>query len=131
VERLAADIREMGTYSVERAAQGWDRLVGEQRLEEFHEAEKAGVHLLEEAGRSEEWDRARRSLFGLTEGGDALVTWRAEHGEIGHKAERAAFAAALALIAEEQLEQGQLEVLLAPMAEALPWLRAEHGGRRG
>ncbi|MHB8313632.1 MAG: hypothetical protein ACYDD0_10095 [Candidatus Dormibacteria bacterium] len=121
----------MGTYSVERAAQGWDRLVGEQRLEELHQAEKEGIHLIEEAGRSEDWDRTRRSLFGLTEGGDALVTWQAEHGEIGHKAERAAFAAALALIAEDKLEQRQLEVLLAPMAEALPWLLGERTDQPG
>ncbi|HUY54062.1 MAG TPA: hypothetical protein VMV23_02760 [Candidatus Nanopelagicaceae bacterium] len=127
---MAADIREMGTYSVERAAQGWDRLVGEQRLEELHQAEKEGIHLIEEAGRSEEWNRARRSLFGLTEGGDALVTWQAEHGEIGHKAERAAFAAALALIAEDKLQKRQLEVLLAPMAEALPWLLGERTDQR-
>lgn len=130
IARLAADIREMGTYSVERAAAGWDRLAEEQQVGDFREAEKAAIHLVEAAGKGEDWDRARRSLFGLTEGGDALVTWQAEHGEIGHKAERAALAAGLALIAEARLPRRDRELLLAPMAEALPWLlsRETEGG---
>ena len=63
----------------------------------FHDAEKAATHAIEQADRGAAWDLVRSSLFGLTESGNALVSWKAEHGEIGHEAERAAFAAALGL----------------------------------
>jgi hypothetical protein len=67
----------------------------------------------------------RRTLFGLTESGAALISWRAEHGDLGHKAENAAFAAALALLADGLISKPQQEALLRPMAEALPWLMQE------
>jgi len=58
----------------------------------------------------------------MTESGSALVSWRAEHGEMGHKAENAAFAAALGLLADGLISKEQQEALLRPLAEALPWL---------
>jgi hypothetical protein len=64
----------------------------------------------------------RRNLFGLTESGGALISWKAEHGEIGHKAEDAAFAAALGLVASNLISKQQAATLMRPLAEALPWL---------
>jgi hypothetical protein len=58
----------------------------------------------------------------LTESGGALISWKAEHGEVGHKAENAAFAAALGLVASGLISDEQAAILMRPMAEALPWL---------
>ena len=91
-------------------------------LEAIHKAEKAAVHAIEQADRGAAWDEVRRNLFGLTESGDALISWKAEHGEIGHKAEDAAFAAALGLVASNLISRQQAATLMRPLAEALPWL---------
>jgi len=53
------------------------------------------------------------------------VSWKAEHGDIGHKAEQAAFAAALGLVASNLIGKEQAAALMRPMAEALPWLLPE------
>ena len=120
--RLMDDIRVMGPAGVERAAQGWDRHVGQHGLAALHAAEKAATHALEQADRGPAWDVFRSSLFGLTESGEALVSWKAEHGDVGHKAEDAAFAAALALVAGDLISREQFATLVRPMSEALPWL---------
>ena len=120
--RLIADIRVMGPASVERAAQGWDKHVGNHGLATFHAAEKAATHAIEQADRGAAWDAFRSSLFGLTESGEALVSWKAEHGDVGHKGEDAAFAAALALVAGDLVSKEQFATLVHPMTEALPWL---------
>ena len=120
--RLMADIRVMGPAGVERAAQGWDRHVGAHGLTGFHAAEKAATHAIEQNDRGAAWDAFRSSLFGLTESGEALVSWKVEHGEIGHKAESGAFAAALALVAGDLIGKEQFAALVTPMGEALPWL---------
>lgn len=125
IARLMEDIRILSPAGVERVAQGWDEHVGEHRLPAFREAEKAGLHAIEKADRGPAWDEVRRTLFGLTESGGALISWRAEHGEMGHKAENAAFAAALGLLADGLIAKAQQETLLRPMAEALPWLLPE------
>lgn len=122
IGRLAGDIRELGREGVERVAQGWDRHVGEVHLEEFRAAEQAAQAALERQQRTEEWDQVQSMLFGLTEGRSALASWKAEHGNVGGKAERAALAAALGLLAGPELGRHHLNVLLQPMAEALPWL---------
>jgi hypothetical protein len=106
-------------------ADGWDRYVGDRGLKAFHDAEKAATHAIEQADRGSAWDLVRSSLFGLTESGDALVSWKAEHGDIGHKAERAAFAGALGLVAGTLISKEQAATLTRPLAEALPWLRPE------
>jgi hypothetical protein len=123
--RLMDDIRVLSPAGVERVARGWDDHVGTKGLQAFHEAEKAATHAIEQADRGAAWDTVRSSLFGLTESGDALVSWKAEHGEIGHKAERAAFAAALGLVAGNLINNDQAAALKQPLAEALPWLKSE------
>jgi hypothetical protein len=122
IARLMEDIRVLGPAGVERVAQGWDDHVGDKGLPAFREAEKAALHAIEKADRGPAWDEVRRTLFGMTESGSALVSWRAEHGEMGHKAENAAFAAALGLLADGLISKEQQEALLRPLAEALPWL---------
>jgi hypothetical protein len=51
-----------------------------------------------------------------------LVNWKARHGTLGHKAESAAYGAALGLFARDHLTREQYAGLVEPMAEALPWL---------
>jgi hypothetical protein len=123
--RLMDDVRVLSPAGVERVARGWDEHVATKGLQAFHDAEKAAIRAIEKADRGAAWDLVRSSLFGLTESGDALVSWKAEHGEIGHKAERAAFAAALGLVASNLISKEQAATLMRPMAEALPWLLAE------
>lgn len=125
VSRLVEDIRILSPAGVERAAQGWDKHTRVHGLDEIHKAEKTAAHAIEQAGRGEAWDELRRNLFGLTESGNSLVSWKAEHGEVGHKAEDAALMAALALVAGNLIGKEQQATLLRPMAEALPWLLPE------
>jgi hypothetical protein len=120
--RLIDDLRVMGPASVERAAQGWDTYAAGGHHAAFHEAEKAATHAIEQNDRGPVWDEFRRSLFGMTESGEALVSWKAEHGDVGHKGEDAAFAAALALVAADLITSAQFATLVRPAAEALPWL---------
>jgi hypothetical protein len=125
IQRLVEDIRILSPSGVERAAQGWDKHARLHGLDAIHKAEKAAVHAIEQSGRGEAWDEVRRNLFGLTESGGALVSWKAEHGEIGHKAEDAAFMAALGLVAGNLTSKEHQATLLRPMSEALPWLLPE------
>ena len=125
ISRLMEDIRILSPSGVERAAQGWDRHARLHGLEEIHKAEKAAVHAIEQADRGDAWDEVRRNLFGLTESGRALVSWKAEHGEIGHKAEDAAFMAALGIVAGNLITKEQAATLQRPLSEALPWLLPE------
>jgi hypothetical protein len=120
--RLMQDVRVLSPAGVERAAMGWDRHVGKHGLQALHTAEKAAIHAIEQDNRGSAWDEVRKSLFGLTESGDALVSWKVEHGDTGHKAEEAAFMAALGLVAGDLVGQEQSATLMRPMAEALPWL---------
>ena len=123
--RLIDDLRVLGPAGVERAAQGWDRHARLQGLDSIHKAEKAAIHAIEKADRGPAWDEVRRSLFGMTESGQALVSWKAEHGEVGHKAEDAAFMAALGLVAGNLISKDQSSTLVRPLSEALPWLLPE------
>lgn len=120
--RLMEDIRVLSPAGVERAAMGWDLHAGKNGLKALHDVEKAALRAIETADRGPAWDEVRRLLFGLTESGAALISWKAEHGEVGHKAEDAAFAAALGLVAGDLISQDQATTLMRPMAEALPWL---------
>ena len=120
IERLLEDSRTLSPAGIERAASGWDRYAAAH--ERYHEAEKAALHALESSDHGAEWDLLRNQLLGLTERSTALVSWRVEHGETGHKAENALLGAALALTAEETLDRGHREALVRPMSEALPWL---------
>jgi len=120
--RLIDDLRVMGPAGVERAAQGWDDFAAGARHAAYHAAEKAATHAVEQNDRGDAWDTVRSSMFGLTESGQALLSWKAEHGEVGHKAEDAAFGAALALVASDFIPREQFDTLVRPMGEALPWL---------
>lgn len=131
IARLVEDIRILSPSGVERAAQGWDRHARLHGLEGIHKAEKAAAHAIEQGDRGEAWDEVRRNLFGLTESGGALISWKAEHGETGHKAEDAAFMAALALVAGNLIGKEQQATLLRPMSEALPWLLPEENEPAG
>jgi hypothetical protein len=131
IARLMEDIRVLSPSGVERVAAGWDEHVGDKGLPAFREAEKAALHAIEKADRGPAWDEVRRTLFGLTESGGALISWRAEHGELGHKAENAAFAAALALLADGLISKVHQETLLRPLAAALPWLLPDEELEKG
>ena len=120
--RLIADVRVMGPAGVERAAQGWNDFAAGHRHDAYREAERAATHAIEQNDRGDAWDTVRSSLFGMTESGGALVSWRAEHGEVGHRAEDAAFGAALGLVASDLISPQQFATLVRPMGEALPWL---------
>jgi len=121
LDRLTADLRVFDANGIERAAWGWDR--HERRgLDAYHASERAALAQIEQHDLGPRWDELRRALFGLTEGAIALVSWKAKHGQLGHKAERAAFGAALGLFAREHLTREQYASLVEPMAEALPWL---------
>jgi hypothetical protein len=121
LDRLAADLRVFDTNGIERAAWGWDR--HETRgLDAYHRAEKAALAQIEQHDLGPQWEELRRALFGLTEASGALVNWKARHGQLGHKAESAAFGAALGLFAKGHLSREQYAELVEPMAEALPWL---------
>ena len=120
-ERLRTELGAFSAAGIERAAWGWDRhATGND--ESYHDAERLALHEIEKANRGAEWDEFRRSLFDMTEGRRALVAWQYEHGETGHKAERAAYGAALALFARGHITADQFATLARPMDEALPWL---------
>ena len=124
-EHLAADIRILDADGIGRAAWGWDRHEPVQH-EPFHQAERSALAFIERAELGPAWEEYRRRLFGLTEAAGALVAWRATHGERGHKAERAAFGAALGLFAKHGISSAEYAALVEPMAEALPWLLPSH-----
>ena len=122
VDRLLDDMRTVSPAGIERVAAGWDSHEAD-GLDKFHAAEKAAVKALETADRAPAWEDLRRRVMDLTEGRSAMVDWKAEHGDTGHKAERAALGAALALLAGNAVSPADRQVLVAPMAEALPWLK--------
>ena len=125
IDRLLRDGRTLSRAGIERAAWGWDRHEDPALMQRFHDAERAALRALEQADRSSTWDDARKRILDLTEGRSSLVSWKAEHGDIGHKAERAMLGAALALLTRDKLSHEQYATLARPMAEALPWLLPE------
>jgi hypothetical protein len=124
VGRLLEDIRTLSPVGIARVAWGWDEHE-RNALGKFHEAEKAALQVIERANLGPEWEKIRRDILELTERGPSLVSWKAEHGQLGHKAERAALGAALALLARDQLDHAHFVTLVRPMAEGLPWLLPE------
>ena len=70
----------------------------------WHQAERAALHVLEATNRAPAWDDLRNRILDITEHHDALVSWREEHGEVGHRAEDALLGAALALSARPELD---------------------------
>jgi hypothetical protein len=131
LERLDSDLRVLSPVGIERAAWGWDRHEN-QPPDEFLAAERAAVHAIESASEGEAWEAWRRRLFEEVEEGaprrPALIAWRTEHqahSEHVHKAERAAFGAALGLFSQSLISHATYAKLVGPMAEALPWLLPE------
>jgi hypothetical protein len=129
LDRLTGDLRTFDVNGIERAAWGWDDH-SSRGLAGYHRAEKAALEHIETAERGEAWEDFRRKVFGLTEAENALVSWKARHGEIGHKAERAAFGAALGIFARDGISHDDYERLVSAMAEALPWLLPERPATR-
>jgi hypothetical protein len=121
LERLTTELGSFSAAGVERAAWGWDQHAAS-ALDSFREAERAALHAIEKADLGPAWEDFRRSIFDMTEGRKALVAWQYEHGETGHKAERAAYGAALALFARRHISATQFATLARSMDEALPWL---------
>ena len=96
LERLLRDARVLSPAGIERAAWGWDRHEDPAAMQRFHDAERVALRALEQTDRGPAWEDARRGILDLTEGRTSLVSWKAEHGDLGHKAERALLGAALA-----------------------------------
>ena len=125
LDRLIEDARVLSPAGIERVAWGWDRHEDPRIMERFHEAERAGLRVLEKNNRGPKWDEARKRILDLTEGRSSLEDWKAEHGDVGHKGERALLAAALAILARDKLDREHYATLVRPMSEALPWLLPE------
>jgi hypothetical protein len=127
LERLESDLRVLSPLGIERAAFGWDRHEADSAAE-LHASERTALHALEAASEGAEWDEWRRRLFYEVEGRQGLLAWRTEHQGHAphvHKAERAALAAALGLVAQSRISHAHYRQLVSAMAEALPWLLPE------
>jgi hypothetical protein len=122
IDRLLDDLRTLSPAGIERVADGYEKHAAGGSHPAFMEAERASLHEIEQGNLGARWDELRNRLRDLTEGRNSLISWKAEHGEIGHKAERAANAAALALLTVQRLPREKYVQLASPMAEALPWL---------
>jgi len=125
LDRLIGDARVLSPAGIERVAWGWDRHEDPRIMERFHDAERAGLRALEKSNRGQQWDDARKRILDLTEGRTSLEDWKAEHGDIGHKGERALLAAALGILARDLIDHDHYVTLVRPMSEALPWLLPE------
>jgi hypothetical protein len=125
LDRLIADARVLSPAGIERVAWGWDRHEDPRLMERFYEAERAALRVIEKNNRGAAWDEARKRMLDLTEGRASLEDWKAEHGDVGHKGERALLAAALAIVARDKLDHEHYVTLVRPMSEALPWLLPE------
>jgi hypothetical protein len=127
VNRLLDDLRTLSPSGIERVARGWE-LYGLPHLDAYHEAESAALRAIENAHLTTDWEALQREVLDLTEGRSSLVSWKVEHGEMGHQAEAAALGAALAISAAGHLDRRHTDALARPMAEALPWLAEIPGG---
>jgi hypothetical protein len=126
INRLLDDCRTLSPAGIERAAWGWDRHEKDPHLmDRLRSGEKEAERAIDSSGRKGEWDNAIRAILDLTEGRKSLVSWKAEHGQVGHKAERAALAAGLAVTARDLIPHETYAILVRPLAEALPWLLPE------
>jgi homospermidine synthase len=127
LSRLESDLRVLSPVGIERAAWGWDRHEGDS-LQAYHAAEREALRAIEAADADAVWNDWRRRLFFEVEGRQALVAWRAEHERHAahvHKAERAAFGAAVGVFARPWISHARYATLVSAMAEALPWLLPE------
>lgn len=136
IDRLLEDCRTLSASGIERIAQSWmenEAPGSAEQTGDTHElssgehtqwvvAEREALHVLEQTNRAGEWDTLRNRILDLTERHDAMVSWREEHGDVGHRAEDALLGAALALCAGNELDSDYLKALVIPMSAALPWL---------
>ncbi len=122
LDRLARDARVLSPAGIERAAWGWDRHEDPAAMQRFHDAERVALRVIEQTDRGPAWEEARRRFLDLTEGRTSLVSWKAEHGNVVHKAERALLGGALGVLTRDKLDKPTYVTLVRPMAEALPWL---------
>jgi hypothetical protein len=124
IDRLIEDCRTLSPSGVERIAAAWrrDAAGGGVDHDAWHHAERAALHVLELTNRARQWDELRNRILDLTEHHDALVAWRAEHGDVAHRAEDALMGAALALLARPDLDAADEQTLLRPLSGTLPWL---------
>ena len=125
VDRLLNDARVLSPAGIERAAWGWDRHEDPTAMQRFRDAERVALRVLEQTNRGPLWEETRKRILDLTEARSSLVSWKTEHGDIGHKAERAILAAALGVLTRDRLSHEQYVTVVRPMAEALPWLLPE------
>src|SRR6202521_505055 len=123
--RLVDDARVLPPAALEPAAWGGDRHEAPAAMQRFRDAERAALRILEQTNRDQAWDDAKKRILDLTEGRTSLVSWKAEHGDVGHKGEHALLGAALGILARDRLNHEQYATLVRPMAEALPWLLPE------
>jgi hypothetical protein len=125
LDRLLNDARVLSPAGIERASWGWDRHEEPSAMQRFRDGERAALRALEQHDRASAWEEARKRILDLTEARTSLVSWKAEHGDIGHKAERALLGAALGILTRDQVSHDQYVTLVRPMSEALPWLLPE------
>src|SRR5947209_17113141 len=97
------DLRALGPSGIERIAESYQQLEQVGHRDRFHALEREALHAIE-AERAADWDELRSRIHHLTDGGGSLESWKAEHGDVGHRAEAAVLAGALALLAITQLE---------------------------
>lgn len=121
IDRLLSDLRTLGPSGIERIADSYQQLEQVGHRDRFHQREREALHAIE-ASRGEDWDNLRAQVHHLTDGGGSLQSWKAEHGEIGHRAEAAVLAGALGLLALPALSREHYQELVAPLASALPWV---------
>ena len=95
-QRLASDLRTFSVAGIERVGWSWRQKQGQ--AEVFQAAERAALHAIEQTDRGPAWEELRRSLRGLMEGSNGLLSWKEEHGHESHTAERDVYGAALALL---------------------------------
>ena len=104
-QRLASDLRTFSVAGIERVGWGWRQKQGQ--AEAFQAAERAALHAIEQTDRGPAWEELRRTLRGLMEGSNALLSWKEEHGHESHAAERDVYGAALALLVGDRLPHDQ------------------------
>src|SRR5256886_13017335 len=124
-DRLLTGAGRLSPAGIERAAWGWDRHEDPTAMQRFRDGERAALRMLEQANRAQPWDDAKKRILDLTEARTSLVSWKAEHGDVGHKAERALLGAALGILTRDRLSHEQYVTLGRPISEALPWLLPE------
>lgn len=116
-----SDLRALGPSGIERIAESYLQLEQVGHRERFHDLERKALRAIE-GERSDEWDALRSSIHHLTDGGGSLESWKAEHGDTGHRAEAAVLAGAIGLLALGDLPREDYLKLVEPLSAALPWL---------